>query len=323
VASDPSASSNIVVHRFSTDDLPPEQRHETWVARDEMRIGRVFRTAPTEPFSILEETVSLSQLLFGRVEITAMTWERSARDIRTSSFDPILVNMMVEGQARGDLDGRAFLEPAGSYHFHDPTRPSLHASTASLTYSLLIPREIAAAWFSPMEELHGLVVSGELARSVLDLAVTAWSLLPSLDLAGGARIERAFLELLALGFEAARSVAPPRLTSEELLKVRVFEMIEQRLDLNSVTVADLCRILEVSTEQLAAAFRGDGGLKAWLLHRRLESARAALTRSDRVEPIGNIAHRLGFSDAAHLSRAFRQRYGLSPRDYRRLAEIPQ
>ena len=286
-------------------------------------MGRVFRTAPTEPFNILMESVSLNQLLFARVELTAMTWERSARELRTSSFDPILVTMMVEGLARGDLDGRAFLEPAGTYHFHDPTRPSLHASTASLTYNLLIPRHVAAAWFSPMDELHGVMVSGELARPLLDLAATTWSLLPSLDLAGGVRIERAFLELLALGFEAARAVAPPRLTSEALLRQRVFELIEHRLDLNTVTVADLCRLLEVSTEQLAAAFRGDGGLKVWLLNRRLESARAALTRVDRVEPIGNIAHRLGFSDAAHLSRAFRQRYGLSPRDYRRLAEIPE
>ncbi len=284
-------------------------------------MGRVFRTAPTEPFNILIDTVSLSQLLFARVEITAMTWERSARDIRMSSFDPILVTMMVEGEARGDLDGRAFLEPAGTYHFHDPTRPSLHASTASLTYNLLIPRHIAASWFSPMDELHGLAVSGELARPIMDLAATTWSLLPSLDQAGGARVERAFLELLALGFESARAVAPPRLSSEELLRRRVSELIEHRLDLNTVTVADLCRFLEVSTEKLAAAFRGDGGFQAWLLQRRLESARAALTRPDRVEPIGNIAHRLGFSDAAHLSRAFRQRYGLSPRDYRRLAKI--
>lgn len=287
-----------------------------------MRMGRVFRTAPTEPFNISIETVSLSQLLVARVELTAMTWERSARDIRMSSFDPILVTIMVEGEARGDLDGRAFLEPAGVYHFHDPTRPSLHASTASLTYNLLIPRRVAAAWFSPMDELHGLMVRGELARSLQDLAVTTWSLLPSLDQARAARIERAFLELLALGFESARAVAPPRLTSEELLRRRVYELIEHRLDLNTVTTADLCRFLEVSTEQLAAAFRGDGGLQAWLLQRRLESARAALTRSDRVEPIGNIAHRLGFSDASHLSRAFRQRYGLSPRDYRRLAETP-
>ena len=60
-------------------------------------MGRVFRTAPTEPFNILMESVSLNQLLFARVEFTAMTWERSARELRTSSFDPIIVTMMVEG----------------------------------------------------------------------------------------------------------------------------------------------------------------------------------------------------------------------------------
>ena len=51
---------------------------------------------------------------------------------------------------------------------------------------------------------------------------------------------------------------------------------------------------------------------------RLKRARTALAELDLAEPIGNIAHRFGFSDAPHLSRAFRRRYGMSPREYRRL-----
>ncbi len=51
---------------------------------------------------------------------------------------------------------------------------------------------------------------------------------------------------------------------------------------------------------------------------RLSRARAALSDIDRAEAIGAIAHRLGFSDAPHLSRAFRQRYGMTPSEYRRL-----
>lgn len=38
----------------------------------------------------------------------------------------------------------------------------------------------------------------------------------------------------------------------------------------------------------------------------------------RAEPIGNVAHRFGFSDAPHLSRAFRTRYGMTPREYRQM-----
>ena len=44
----------------------------------------------------------------------------------------------------------------------------------------------------------------------------------------------------------------------------------------------------------------------------------ALADQYRQESIGAVAHRLGFSDAAHLSRTFRGRYGMTPREYRQL-----
>ena len=54
---------------------------------------------------------------------------------------------------------------------------------------------------------------------------------------------------------------------------------------------------------------------------RLDRARAAIGDVDRAEPIGTIAHRLGFSDAPHLSRVFRSRYGMTPREYRRMIAL--
>ena len=287
--------------------------------RDWPRAERLYLTVPTEPFNTVMDSVLLGQLLFVRAEITAMTWERRAQDIRISDFHPIIVNMMVEGTAQGDLDGRAFFEPAGTYHFHDLARPSLHRSTASLTYSLVIPREVAKAWFGPIEDLHGLVVGGGMATAVLALAGTVWGLLPTMEVASAGRFERAFQELLAAGAASSRPTAPVRASAEEALRARGIETIDQKLGLERASAGELCRILAVSPDQLSAAFRGDGGLPAYILTRRLDAARAAMTGLERVEPIGNIAHRLGFSDAAHLSRAFRQRFGVSPSAYRKLA----
>ncbi len=51
---------------------------------------------------------------------------------------------------------------------------------------------------------------------------------------------------------------------------------------------------------------------------RLDRACAALGQLEPPEPISNIAHRLGFGDATHLSRSFRKRYGMSPSEYRKL-----
>ena len=318
----PSSASPIPILRYSTGHLPPDARYEAWLTRDWPRTERVYRTAPTEPFNVLMESAPLGQLLFLRTEITAMTWERREQDIRVSDFQPIIVNMMVRGAAKGVMDGRAFVEPSGSYHFHDLGRPSIHGSTASLTYSLFVPRELAAVWFSPVERLHGLVIDGDAAAAAIDLAQTVWRMLPTLTHSGGVRFERAFLELLAIGAEQAVPSQPDAAPADEGLRDAAIDAIEHRLGLQGASAAELSRVLKVPVAELTAAFRGDGGLAVWLLARRLDAARVALTGLERVEPIGNIAHRLGFSDAAHLSRAFRQRFGLSPRDYRKMKADP-
>lgn len=308
--------------RFSTQDLPPAERYQAWLMRDWPRSERVYQTVPTEPFNVSMESASLGQALFVRTEITAMTWERKVQDVRRSDFHPIIVNMMVKGTAQGDMDGRPFYEPEGSYHFHDLARPSRHESTASLTYSLILPRDLAATWFPPIEHLHGLVVGGEAAAAVMELARNVWLLLPQLTPQGAARIERSFLELLAFGLEASVKDAPIRVTTDEALRAAAVEMIDQKMGLARVSASELCQALIVAPDRLASAFRADGGVRAYILSRRLDEARCALVGLDQDEPIGNIAHRLGFSDAAHLSRAFRQRFGMSPKDYRRLQAAP-
>lgn len=308
----------IPILRYSTEDLPPEARYEAWLSRDWPRPERVYRTVPTEPFNVLMESASLGQTLFARTEITAMTWERRLQDIRGSDFHPVIVNMMVRGTAKGDMDGRPFFEPEGSYHFHDLARPSLHGSTASLTYSLIVPRDLATVWFAPIDRLHGLVVAGEAAAAVMELAQNFWRMLPRLTPQGAARFERSFLELLAVGVEVGTPDAPVRATSEDALRTAAVAAIDQNIGLARASAGELCRALDVSSDRLAAAFRADGGVQAYVLARRLDEACSALIGLKRKEPIGNIAHRLGFSDAAHLSRAFRQRFGMSPRAYRQM-----
>lgn len=311
----------IPILRYSTEDLPPDARYDGWLRRDWPRAERVYRTVPTEPFNVLMESASLGQTLFVRTEITAMTWERRLQDIRASDFHPVIVNMMVRGAAQGDMDGRPFFEPEGSYHFHDLGRPSLHGSTASLTYSLIVPRDLATTWFAPIDRLHGLVVAGEAASAVMELARNFWRMLPELTPQGAVRFERSFLELLAVGVEAAAPAAPVRVTSEDTLRAAAIAAIDQNMGLGRASASELCRVLDVPPDRLTAAFRADGGVQTYILARRLDEACGALIGLKLKEPIGNIAHRLGFSDAAHLSRAFRQRFGMSPRVYRQLHGI--
>ena len=307
----------VPVLRYSTDDLPPDQRYRTWYRRDWPRSEPIYRTEPTEPFNTRWETVQLGQLIFVYAEITGMRWERRRQDIRDSDFDPIIVNLMLEGEAQGDMDGRPFHETAGMFHFHDLCRPSLHASTASRTYSIVIPRPVAETWFAPVRDLHGLVVDGAAARAVFAYSDHLREMLPRLDLSEADRLGRVLLELLSVALLATRSPPSDRLSAENVLRRRAAEEIERRLG-REIVIADLCRALGASRSRLFAAFRDDGGIRTYIMGQRLERARTALADLDPVEPISNIAHRLGFGDATQLSRSFRKRYGMAPSEYRKL-----
>ena len=307
----------IDILRYATAHLPPEARYPDWLARSWPRVDAIFRTEPIEPFGTIFESAQLGEIVFVYTEITGMRWERRLQDIRASDFDPVIANMMVDGFAQGDFNGREFREEAGAFHFHDLAKPSIHVSTASRTFSVVIPRPVATNLFGALDDLHGLVVKGACADLLLAHAEQMWRALPNLDRSGAPALGRSFLDLLAAAAAQVRSSAPPAGADDLALRRRAEETIERQLN-RSPTISGLCRDLDVSRKRIFAAFSEDGGVHAYIRAQRLERARAALADLERGEPIGTIAVRLGFCDASHLTRLFRARYGMAPREYRRL-----
>jgi AraC-like DNA-binding protein len=307
----------IEILRYSTAELPPEDRYADWLARSWPRVDAIYRTEPVEPFGALFESVELGEIVFVYAEITGMRWERRLQDIRSSDFDPLIVNMMIEGSAQGVFDGHDFHEETGAIHFHDLSKPSIHVSTSSRTFSTIVPRSVASDLFGSLDDLHGRVVTGPCAELLLAHAERLWHSLPELDRTCAPMLGRSLLDLLLAAATHVRSSAPRASTPERDLRRRAETLIESRLN-KSVAVADLCKALNASRRSLFAAFQADGGVQNYTRMQRLHRAKIALADLERGEPIGTIALRLGFCDAPHLTRLFRAHYGMTPRDYRHL-----
>ena len=316
------APATLPVWTFSTAHLPPSERHDAWLRRDWPRSEPIFRTDPTEPFDTHWETVPLGPLTFVYCEITGMRWERRREAIRTSSFDPLIVNMMDEGLAEGDMDGRSFRQPAGHLLIDDLGRHSIHVSTASVTHSIVVPRGVAETWLSPLDDLHGMVIGPPAAAMIMAQARQVRQMFGQLTPGTGERLGRVFMEMLAALVTDRRQLTAPA-SDTALLRSRAQALVERLLDSEKVTAERLCKRLDVSRAELFEAFRGEGGVQHYVLGLRLERARAAVADLGRGEPIGEIAHRFGFSDASHLSRTFRVRFGMTPREYRHLAHADQ
>lgn len=86
-----------------------------------------------------------------------------------------------------------------------------------------------------------------------------------------------------------------------------------------ITVGDLSRRFYVSSSSISHQFKEKMGISIYryLIQRRLISAKNLIAEG---MPLEQVAIRVGFSDYSAFYRAFKQEYGISPRQYRGLQE---
>src|SRR5258708_6002646 len=99
---------------------------------------------------------------------------------------------------------------------------------------------------------------------------------------------------------------------------RLCQTIERKLDDPDLTPARVAELEGISERYLQTLFEGSGSsFTHYLRERRLQRTSAELSNpAEAHHSISEIAFRNGFNDSAHFSRAFRHRFGLSPREFR-------
>jgi AraC-like DNA-binding protein len=91
-------------------------------------------------------------------------------------------------------------------------------------------------------------------------------------------------------------------------------------DLHIPSVESVAKRLRVSSVWLTKRFRHETGESPakWLRGRKMADARKLLTSG--CEPIGDIAVQLGFSSTQYFATAFRRDAGMTPSEFRELAQ---
>jgi AraC family transcriptional regulator, positive regulator of tynA and feaB len=124
-----------------------------------------------------------------------------------------------------------------------------------------------------------------------------------------------------LGFIAEAYATDPDCIPDSALTVRAAALrasIDARLAEPDLAPADIARVACISERRLRALLAADGeGFAAFVLRRRLERCADWLRHPQWHNlSITQIAFRAGFNNATHFGHAFRQRYGVTPRDWR-------
>lgn len=252
--------------------------------------------------------------VFGRGESTGQTFTRSATEIRRSGFDGIGMYLDMGGGS-ADADGRDAPTSPGTVVFRDLTRPARSRYDRIDLVVTVIPREIAPEWLlDPRMHGHGIDSASPAGRMLGAHLMSTVAVADDLGHEGGlAAIDAALV--LAQQSVGLIGVMTPEQARAAYRTVRqlAIDVIERNLLSPDLTADGIALQLGMSRSTLYRAFEASGGVMVSIQRRRLARAYALLRqRVGRSPTVAEIAHDCGFASESHFSRAFRDRYDLSP-----------
>lgn len=307
--------STIFAGRFSTIDLAQGDRHEAWRSRSPSAASRVYETRPNEPFDVTTDLVMLGPLKIHFSTISGQYFDRTPA-MASDGVDDLVVNVRFRGGALGDMNGISFDGPSGSIVLTDMAQPQGHVSEACSCAYFHVPRALAEQFLPSVRSLHGMVIAPEIATLLREHLLQIWRGADHLPIDQGGRLAGTVLDLLAVAVAQERGgqAAPNVIATAALMRARA--EIEIRLGSATLSVANLCRTLGASRSAIYRLFADESGVHAYITRRRLECVAATLSDPLDHDRIADIAERWGFCDAAYLGRLFRERFGMTPSDYR-------
>ena len=258
------------------------------------------------------------------VEVTATSHEvhRTPALIAQAGERYFKLNLQLEGTGLLIQDNREALLRPGDLAIYDTNRPyTLAFEDAARMMVVMFPcdalslptdyvGQLAAVRMAGSSGLSGIV--GQFIRQLSEN-------LEVLSGPSGSRLATNALDLVSTMLHAEMDIAPDRMKPQALLAVSVREYIEANLSDPQLSPASIAAAHFISTRHLHNVFHESGSTVAsWIRSQRLDGARRELRDPLHAgKPVGAVAARWGFLDAAHFSRIFRDAFGVSPTDWRR------
>ncbi|WEK51659.1 MAG: helix-turn-helix domain-containing protein [Candidatus Kaistia colombiensis] len=311
----------------STDMVDIRDRSEFW--RELARPIYEVQALPDERARAFEGSVRsrrFGSLLVAATAFSQHEFKRDHRVIARSDLDNYLIQVVTSGTMRGDFGGVSVAVQAGDICIVDLARTFSSLVSTGTRTMISIPR-LRLEQAVSARNLHGTVLraDGSMTRLLVTYLTGLRAQSEPLSAAQADKVLEALVALLAAALSGGpASEAPDCVPLRAALRQRTLDFIAGNLHLPELSPDDIARRLNVSRSHLYRAFAEDGGVATVLRHKRLDLALLQLTSpTAHSGSIADVAHRLGFSSANQFLRAFRARFGVTPREVKHeIATVP-
>ena len=326
------------LEQFTTDAYPVHQRPHAW--REALHLHRLRpEMAPAaEPlYGTLTARRTARGVEMARITSSPQTIQRlgcvanvSNAASAANAADAVWLALHMGGDAALH-HGRQTIElaPGDIVFGPDHAQGDLDFRSNFRQFMVSMPRASLKAWLPGghafvLGHLSGSSGLGRMFAGTLTALADAFDTLADDDIAP---VESALSEFIATTMATQRDPAAPTINSTRAATVRrLCRHVDANLSDPSLTLAGVAAHEHLSERLVQKLFESLGQtFTAYLRQSRLERCRVDLANRQYGHlSISDICFRWGFNDAAHFSHCFRDRYSMSPRQYRSQAnEVSQ
>jgi AraC-like DNA-binding protein len=307
---------------FSTDGIHPKNAFRKW------RETICERLIPIEqkplhdvPFQGRLDVTSIGPVPISRMAHTAMRTEATPEAIRRHGQpDRLYATMKLSGHDAIQQGDREAVTRTGDFVVID-ARPAVCEANTGVSLVIDLPRERFEAMLGPSRLFCTLTVGADLASTALANTFIQDLIRVSDRLTGDAAARMASIgtDLIIASLAERMAQEVPRAVHGNVTVQRAKAHIEAHLGDPGLDPPQLAAAMGLSLRRLQELFHERGRhISDYIWERRLEIAAKRLSDPACAHlSIGMLAYGCGFASQAHFARRFKDRYGLSPRDYRR------
>jgi AraC-like DNA-binding protein len=282
--------------------------------------------AGDKPFYARTESYCLPDATVNRVSTSASRLTRTVGTIARTATDGILVVCYTSGHFTFRIGSMERRVEAGEIAFFDLSQTMVIEAPFVENISLAISRRRLEAVVPLLDSVHGAVMpSTALAKVLIGAMEGVAAAGETMQPAEAGPVADALILMVAAGLDqVSQTKAAPGGAAGAVSLASLKAAIERRLTDPAFGPQALQDEFGMTRSTLYRAFEPLGGVGAYISERRLRHAYRLMTDPAQKElRLSQLAFELGFAHASAFSRAFKTRFGLTPKEARTLAVRPE